>query len=70
MLLRQEAYFSHPELIKLLVLVGWKPWSSGYGRRLTFKRLWVQIPAPKTGCPFFPLYCCKLETFVFIKKLI
>ena len=24
------------------------PWSSGYGRRLTFKRLWVQIPAPYT----------------------
>ena len=25
--------------------VGLKPWSSGYGRRLVFKRLWVQNAA-------------------------
>ena len=25
------------------------PWSSGYGRRLTFRRSWVWIPAPYTG---------------------
>ena len=31
----------------------------GYGRRLTFKRLWVRIPVPDTGWTFFPIYCCK-----------
>ena len=25
---------------------GRESWSSGYGRRLMFKRLWVRIPAP------------------------
>ena len=29
---------------------GRQPWSSGYGRRLLFKRLWVWIPALYTGC--------------------
>ena len=28
-------------------------WSSGYGRRLVFKRSWVQIPVPHTGWTFF-----------------
>ena len=31
-----------------------KPWSSGYGKRLTFRRSWVRIPAPYTGWTFFP----------------
>ena len=31
--------------ILLLRLCG-SPWSSGYGRRLMFKRSWVPIPAP------------------------
>ena len=30
-------------------VLGRKPWSSGYRRRLMFERLWVQIPAPYTG---------------------
>ena len=34
-------------------------WSSGQGRRLAFKRLWVQIPALDTGWTFFTLYCWK-----------
>ena len=36
--------------------VGREPWSSGYGRRLVFKRLWVQIPALYTGWKFFHIY--------------
>ena len=32
---------------------GWEPWSSGYGKRLMFRRSWVQIPAPYTGWTFF-----------------
>ena len=38
-----------------------EPWSSGYGRRLTFQRSWVRIPAPDTGLRwhFFTLICCK-----------
>ena len=37
------------------VLIRWEPWSSGYGRRLMFQRLWVQIPAPYNG---FTFICC------------
>ena len=33
-------------------------WSIGYGRRLLFKRLWVQIPTPDTGWNFFTIICC------------
>ena len=29
-----------------LIHEGREPWSSGYGRRLVFQRLWVRIPAP------------------------
>ena len=36
-----------------------EPWSSGYGRRPVFKRLWVQIPAPYTGQTFFLYFCSK-----------
>ena len=35
-------------LMKVAIL-GQEPWSSGYGKRLMFWRLWVQIPAPYTG---------------------
>ena len=35
-----------------------EPWSSGYGKRLNFQRLWVLLPAPYTGWTFFT-YCCK-----------
>ena len=35
---------------------GREPWSSGYGKRLTFQRSWVRIPAPYTGWTFFT-YC-------------
>ena len=37
-------------------VLGREPWSSGYGRRLTFRRSWVRIPAPYTGWTFFT-YC-------------
>ena len=45
-----------------LSLIAWRePWSSGYGRRLTFQRLCVQIPTLYTGwtCHFFTHSCCK-----------
>ena len=35
---------------------GREPWSSGKGKRLTFRRSWVRIPAPYTGWTFFT-YC-------------
>ena len=31
----------------------WEPWSSGYGRRLMFQRLWVWNPALYTWWTFF-----------------
>ena len=37
-----------------------EPWSNGYGRRLMFRRLWVQIPALYTGWTFFHIYLCKI----------
>ena len=38
-----------------------EPWSSGYGRRLMFQRLWVWIPALCTGWSFFHIpICCKI----------
>ena len=42
-------------------LHGREPWSSGYGRRLTYRRSWVRIPVPYTGWTwyFFTLICCK-----------
>ena len=39
---------------------GWEPWSSGYGRRLTFWRSWVRIPVLYTGWKFFSLICWKI----------
>ena len=43
----------------LTLFGGWVPWPSVYGRRLVFKRSWVQIPAPDTGWTFFTYICCK-----------
>ena len=44
----------------MLIIIPWlEPWSIGYGRRLVFWRLWVQIPAPYTGWTFFTYICCK-----------
>ena len=47
--------------------MGREPWSSGYGRRLTFRRPWVQIPVAYTGWTFFTLICCKL-VLIFVWK--
>ena len=33
-----------------------EPWSSGYGKKLTFQRSWVRIQAPYTGWTFFHIY--------------
>ena len=35
------------------------PWSSGYGKRLTFQRSSVRFPAPYTGWTFFTFICYK-----------
>ena len=39
---------------------GREPWSSGYGKRLTNQRSWVQIPAPYTGWTFFTSFVVKI----------
>ena len=44
---------------KRFVRLGREPWSSGYGRRLMYRRSWVRIPAPYTGWTFFTIICCK-----------
>ena len=36
-----------------IVKVGREPWSSGYGRRLMFRRLWVRIPSMYNGWAWF-----------------
>ena len=36
-------------MFHVLSVLGRAPWSSGYGRRLRFQRLWVRIPSPYTG---------------------
>lgn len=45
---------------KQLVAYGPVLWSSGYGRRLRFKKLSVQIPALDTVWTFFTLNCRKI----------
>ena len=47
---------------------GREPWSSGFGKRLTFQRLWVRIPAPYTGWTFFTYICCKNCNDVCLKR--
>ena len=43
------------EVPQTQILYGRVPWSSGYGKRLTFRRSWVWIPGHcrYTGWPFF-----------------
>ena len=50
--------------------LGREPWSSGYGRRHSFRRLWVQILALYTGWTWrlFTLICCK-NCVVCLKRL-
>ena len=47
-----------------------EPWSSGYGRRLTFQRLWVRIPVPSAAWTWhiFILICCKNCNDVCLKR--
>ena len=35
------------------ITLGWEPWSSGFRRRLIFRRSRVRIPTPYTGWTFF-----------------
>ena len=42
--------------------LGREHWSSGYGKRLMFRKLWVQTPAQYTGWAFFTFICCKFLT--------
>ena len=39
---------------------GREPWSSGYGKRLTFQRLCVQFPVQYTGWTFSHLFVVKI----------
>ena len=43
---------------------GREPWFSGYGRRFTSKRSWVQIPVLDTGWIFFTYSVVKIVMFV------
>ena len=47
-----------PTLIITVVerIKGRESWSSGYGWRLVFQRLWVRIPATYTGWTLFHIY--------------
>ena len=45
-----------------------KNWSSGNGKRLTFQRSWVRIPAPYIGWTFFTYICCKNCGYVCLKR--
>ena len=42
-----------------IILQGREPWSSGYGKRLTFQRSWVRFPVLYTGWTLFTLICSK-----------
>ena len=46
--------------------MGWQPRSSGYGRRLTFLRSWVRIPAQDTRWKF--TFCCCKYCNVYLKE--
>ena len=48
--------FDNPEKVIKHMKQGREPWSSGYGKRLTFRRSWVRILEPYTGWTFFT-YC-------------
>ena len=49
-------------------LYGRESWSSGYGKRLMFQRLWVQIPAPYTWWTFFTFFVLNILLFVWKAK--
>ena len=36
-----------------MLILGWEPWSSGYGRIFMFKYSWVRIPVPNIEWKFF-----------------
>ena len=46
----------------------WEPWSSGYGKRLTFWRSWVRILEQYTGWTFLTFICCKNGNDVCLKR--
>ena len=54
-------------LWQLLAKLG-EPWSSGYGRRLTFQRSWVWIPAPDTGWIWHFSHWFVVEIILFVWK--
>ena len=51
-----------------MLTLGREPSSSGYGKRLTFWRSWVQIPVPYTGWTFFTYICCQNCNVVCLKR--
>ena len=48
--------------------VGREPWSSGYGKRLTFQRSWVRILAPDTGWTWHFSYWIVVKIALFVWK--
>ena len=65
-----EAFEDDKLFNKNVLKIGREPWSSGYGRRIMFKRLWARILLPYTGWTwhFFTLICC-ISFVVSLKRL-
>ena len=53
---------------KTIVLVKRLPWSSGYGRRVMFRRPWVRIPAQYSIWTFFHIYLLYKIVMMFAGK--
>ena len=57
------------QLSKAKIQLGWEAWSSGKGRRLTSKRLWVRIPRRiLDGCKRFASYYIKEKLKIKVAK--
>ena len=70
-----QIYFQHPKFnLKTWCQMKWqvlyKDGSPGLvvGKRFTFRRLWVRIPAPYTGLTFVTYICCKNCNDVYLKR--
>ena len=48
--------------------IGREPWSSGYGKRLTFQGSWVRIQAPDTGWTWHFSYWIVVKIALFVWK--
>ena len=64
----KKSQLDHLKTKKVFLFFGREPCSSGYGRRLMFKRSCVWILVQDTGLTFFTLICCK-SFIVCLKRL-